>query len=163
MTRRFSALAVLLAVTAAIACPPAEDQDKIEVKVVAILASQHKNKVDAKLASFAKHVQAKDPSLTGFRIDKTDDLKIKLGETQKVKLVGGEVVEVTVNQERSENGKVVLTITPPKLRQITYECVCDKYFPIATQHYVGKDKDRERLFIAIMAKPCGNKAKGTKK
>jgi hypothetical protein len=64
---------------------------------------------------------------------------------------------VTVNKERNKDGKVVLTIKPPKLDQITYECVCDKYFSMATQHFEGKGKDKEQLFIAVMAKPCGPK------
>jgi hypothetical protein len=28
---------------------------------------------------------------------------------------------------------------------------------MATQHYEGKGKDREQLFIAVMAKPCVTK------
>ena len=64
------------------------------------------------------------------------------------------MVEVTVNKERNEKGRITLTIKPPKLGQVTYDCVCDKYFSIATQHHEGKGKDRAQLFIAVMAKPC---------
>jgi len=64
---------------------------------------------------------------------------------------------VTVNKERNEEGKITLTIKPPKLDQITYACTCNKFFSMATQHHVGKGKDREQLFIAVMAAPCGKK------
>ena len=121
------------------------------------MASEHKKEIDAKLANFAKHAQKKDSSLTGFRIERSATEKVKLGETEKFDLVGKEKVEVTINKERNKDGKVVLTIKPPKLAQITYECVCDKYFSMATQHYEGKGKDKEQLFIAVMAKPCSPK------
>jgi hypothetical protein len=155
MPRFLSILVLSLLGAAGGACPPAEDE--IEVKVVAIMASEHKNKIEPKLADFAKHAQKKDSSLTGFRIERSEGKKLKLGDTQKFLLVGKETVEVTVNEERNKEGRIVLTIKPPKLAQITYECVCDKYFSMATQHYEGKDKDREQLFIAVMAKPCGPK------
>ncbi len=145
-------LAALLLAAAAPACPPA---DEIEVKVLAILASEHHNKVDKKLTEFAKQVQKKDPSLTGFKLDRTNEDTLKLGETKKFPLTGVEVVEVTVNKDRNEKGRIMLTIKPPKLSQITYECVCDKYFSIATEHYEGKGADRAQLFIAIKASPCG--------
>jgi hypothetical protein len=106
------------------------------------------------LTEFAKHVRKKQPDLTGFRLDRSTALPLKLGETKKFPLSGNEVVEVTVNKERNEKGRITLTIKPPKLDQVTYECACDKYFSIATQHYEGKDDDRAQLFIAVMAKPC---------
>lgn len=152
MTRLLPIAALLAVATAAPACPPT---DEIEVKVLAILASEHHKVVDKKLTQFAKHVQNKDPKLTGFKLDRSNDGTLKLGETKKFPVSGGEVVEVTVNKERNEKGRITLTIKPPKLGQITYECVCDKYFSIATEYYEGKGKDRAQLFIAIKASPCG--------
>jgi hypothetical protein len=145
-------LAALLLAAAAPACPPA---DEIEVKVLAILASEHHKEVDKRLTEFAKQVQKKDPSLTGFKLERSNEETLNLGETKKFTLTGGEVVEVTVNKDRNEKGRIMLTIKPPKLSQITYECVCNKYFSIATEHYEGKGKDRAQLFIAIKASPCG--------
>ena len=152
MPRLLSLAALLALVSAAPACPPA---DEIEVRVLAILASEHHTVVDKKLTQFAKQVQKKDPALTGFKLDRSTNEPLKLGETKKFPLPGGQEVEVTVNKDRNEKGRVVLTIKPPGLNQITYDCVCDKYFSIATESYVGKGKDRARLFIAIKASPCG--------
>ena len=152
MPRLFPVAALLVATSAARACPPA---DEIEVKIVAILASEHHKDVDKRLTEFAKHVQKKDPSLTGFKVDRSSEDTFKLGETKKIAVTGGQIVEVTVNKDRNEKGRITLTIKPPKLSQITYECVCDKYFSIATEHYEGKGMDRAQLFIAIKASPCG--------
>src|SRR5215471_4530738 len=151
MYRPLSLAALYLAATAP-ACPPT---DEIEVRVLSILASEHNKEVDKRLTEFAKQVQKKDPSLTGFKLDQTNQEPLKLGETKKFTLTGGQVVEVTVNKDRNEKGRITLTIKPPKLNQITYECVCDKYFSIATDYYEGKGKDRTQLFVAIKASPCG--------
>jgi hypothetical protein len=149
-----------LSALALLAAPlPAADKaaDEIDVKVLAILASEHHKDVHAKLTEFARQVRKKDPALTGFRLERSTCEGLELGATKKFPLVGKEVVEVTVNRERNEKGRITLTIKPPKLDQITYECACDKFFSVATQHYVGQGKDRQQLFIAIMAKPCGGK------
>ena len=152
MPRLLPAVALLVALPVVTACPPA---DEIEVRVVGILASEHKKDVDPKLTEFAKHVQKKQPALTGFKLDHTEEHTLKLGETKKVKTSGGQVVEVTVNKERNEKGRITLTIKPPKMGQITYACVCDKYFATATEHYEGKGEDRAQLFVAVKASPCG--------
>jgi hypothetical protein len=152
MPRLLSAAALLAVLATASACG---STDEIEVTVLAILASDQHKEVNPKLAEFAKQVQKKDPKLTGFKLDRSNGRKLKLGATHTFPLSGNETVDVTVNAERNENGRITLTIKPPKLNQITYECACDKFFSIATEHYEGKGKDRAQLFIAIMAKPCG--------
>jgi hypothetical protein len=151
MCRSLAAVVLLLGVSSLGACPK---DDEIEVKVLAILASEHHTEVNQRLTEFAKQVRKKEPKLTGFKLDRSTSVPFKLGETKKFEMPGGDVVEVTVNKERDENGRITLTITPPKLKPIVYECACDKYFSIATQQFVGKDKDREQLFVAVMAKPC---------
>ncbi|HEX3152019.1 MAG TPA: hypothetical protein VHR66_28355 [Gemmataceae bacterium] len=153
MPRSLSLAILLLGAATVSTCPPPSDE--IEVKVLAILASEHNKEVNPKLTEFAKQVQKKEPSLTGFKLDRTNGEKLKLGETKKFLLTGNEVVEVTVNKERNEQGRITLTIKPPKMNQITYECACDKFFSMATDHFEGKGKEKTQLFIAIMAKPCG--------
>jgi hypothetical protein len=153
MIRHLSLAVLVLGMATVEACP--QPSDEIEVKVLAILASEHNKEVNPKLAEFAKQVQKKEPGLIGFKLDRSTAEKLKLGETKKFRLSGDEVVEVTVNKERNEQGRITLTIKPPKMNQITYECVCDKFFSMATDHSEGKGKDKTQLFIAIMAKPCG--------
>src|SRR5919198_5191174 len=100
MRRSLSALALAIGVSSLAACPPAAKDDEIEVKVLAILASEHHTKVHPKLAEFAKQVRKKDPSLKGFKLDRTTAEPFKLGETKKFPMPGGDDVEVTVNKER---------------------------------------------------------------
>jgi hypothetical protein len=158
MYRLLSLVLITVAlISVAAACDPPKKTDEIEVRVLAIMGTEGSDKVDPKLDEFAKQVRKKDPMLKGFRIERTTQKKLKLGETEKFALVDKEVIEVTVNKERNEEGRITLTIKPPKLDQITYACACNKYFSVATQYYVGKGKDREQLFIAVMASPCGPK------
>jgi hypothetical protein len=153
MRRLLPAAPLFALATTLSACQPAGDD--IEVMVLAILASEHHKAVDPRLAEFAKQVQRKDAALTGFKIDWTGTQHFKLGETKTFKLTtGNQTVDVTVDKERDEKGRITLTIKPPKMKDVKYECACDKFFPIATDHYEGKGKDKARLFIAVMAKPC---------
>ncbi len=147
---------VVLTSFAAAGDPPATP-NTIQVTVLAIMVSEGHKDINPKLADFAKHVRKKDPKLTGFRLERTTDLKLKLGQTEKVPLIDEQVVEVTVNKERNEDGRITLTIKPPKQNQITYACVCNKFFSMATPYTIGKGKSREQLFIAIMASPCCKK------
>jgi hypothetical protein len=133
--------------------------EKIEVRVLSILASEHHAEVHKKLTRFAEEIQKTEPKLTGFKLNKTDIRSLPLGETTKFELPGGEVLEVTPNKPKDENGRITLTVKPPKLTPVTYECVCEKYVALATQQHVGKGKEEERLFIAVSAKPCGLKKK----
>jgi hypothetical protein len=151
MRRSLPVLVLALGVPSLGACPK---DDEIEVKVLAILASENHTEVNKRLTEFAKQVQKKEPKLTGFRLDRSTSEPFKLGETRKFEMPGGDVVEVTVNKERDEKGRITLTIKPPKLEPIKYECACDKYFSVATQQFVGEGRGREQLFVAVMAKPC---------
>jgi hypothetical protein len=136
---------------------PASKVEKIEVRVLSIMASEHKPFVHDKLTAFAEEVRKTDKKLIGFRLEKAAVESIPLGETTKFKLPGGEVLEVTPNKPMDANGRVTLTVKPPNLTAVTYECVCGKYVPMATQQHVGKGKEKEQLFIAVSAKPCGLK------
>src|SRR5262245_50407701 len=128
--------------------PPAAKVEKIEVCVLSILASEHHAVVHPKLTAFAAEIQKTEKKLTGFKLDKSDVQKIPLGETTKFELPGGEVLEVTPNKPKDENGRITLTVKPPKLTAVTYECVCEKFVAMATQQYLGKGKEQEQLFIA---------------
>ena len=68
---------------------------------------------------------------------------IKQGDAQSVK--------VTVERGRDAKGWVSLTIKPPEMGEVTYACVCDKFFPVVTPY---RTKKGETLILAVMAKPC---------
>ncbi len=138
----------------------AEEKETVKVTVLSILASTTDTFIDKRLADFAKEVQKKNPGLTGFRVEKTSVGKLALGITQPLPLADGQTLDVTANAAKADEGKITLTIKPPKLDQITYNCVCDRFFSMATQHFT---KDKEQLFIAVTAKPCPAPEKETPK
>lgn len=125
--------------------------EEIKVTVVAILGSTKETKVDERLQEFAKAVAVKDKTFTGFAIHQTHKGSLKPGETKSFELMADYAIDVTVNEQRDEEGRVMLTIKPPKLSQITYKCSCGLYFAMATS---CKTKDGETLFVAISASPC---------
>ncbi|WP_020474820.1 hypothetical protein [Zavarzinella formosa] len=136
----------------ATASPAALRADEtVKVTVIAILASDKHKEVDKRLTAFAEEVQKKNPSLTGFKFAYTTTDKLTLGVTKTFPLVENETVEVTANLSKIDEGKITITLKPPKIGQITYNCVCERYFSMATQHFT---KDKEQLFIAVTGKPC---------
>jgi len=159
MMPHISRLRSLLCCLAAVAGPAAaraEDpkeaaKESVKVTVKGILASETKNFIDPRLAEFAKEVQKKNPKLTGFRFANSGSEKLALGVTQTFPLADKETLDVTANASLTAEGKITITIKPPMLDQITYTCVCERYFSMATQYFT---KDKERLFIAVTAKPC---------
>lgn len=156
------AFATALLVMMALSTGWAQDKPdpNVEVRVLAILASESNKNVDKRLTNFASEVQKTAPHLTGFRIHHTVAESVPLGQTKKVDLnMLKLVVEVTPNLPKDENGRITLTVQPPGLTAMTYECVCGKYVVTATQQFKGEGKDREQLFIAIMASPCSGKKK----
>src|SRR5262245_20910163 len=93
--------AVLFAASTCRAGDPPKTEE-IEIKVLAILASEKHTDIHPRLVEFAKLVQAKESKLTGFKIDRSTKKDLTLGQTQEFPLVNDEVVEVTVNKERNE-------------------------------------------------------------
>jgi uncharacterized membrane protein YfhO len=124
-------------------------EDTVKVTVIAILASDKHKEVDKRLVAFAEEVQKKNPNLTGFRVDRTTTETLTLGVTKTFRLTDDQTADLTANSSQTEAGKIIMTIKPPKNDQITYKCVCDRFFSMATQ-YVNKDK--EQLFIAVTGK-----------
>ena len=66
-------------------------------------------------------------------------------------LVEKQKLAVKIDAPRGADGKIGLTITPPKLGDISYECTCGKFFPVVTPYKTEKGR---QLIVAVMAKPC---------
>jgi hypothetical protein len=130
--------------------------DNVRVTVVVILATDQNKNVDPKLECIAKEVRNIDPKLTGFRLGPTSCKSLAVGAEYKFPLLEDLEAPVVVRHGADKDERVSLRIKPPKLGEITYTSACGKFFPIMTE-YVTKDK--ERLIIAIMVRPC----KGDKK
>jgi hypothetical protein len=134
--------------------PPAcraDDNIKIEVRVVAVLATSQNKNVDPNLQCLAKHVQKKLPDLTGFQLGQTSCEKLKVGDTFKFPLVDGQVAEVSIHRGPGKEDRIGLTIKPPMAGEIVYGCPCGKFFPIITRY---QTKTNERLIIAVSVQCC---------
>ncbi|MBA4063605.1 MAG: hypothetical protein C0501_07810 [Isosphaera sp.] len=129
-------------------CPT---DDPVRVTVVVVLATDADAKVDPKLVDLARQVQKRDDKLTGFVIHATEAKSVAVGGSHTFALVEKQELKVTVARAKDADGRVSLTIKPPGLENVTYGCVCDKFFPVVTPH---RTKDGKVLIVAVMAKPC---------
>jgi hypothetical protein len=149
-----TALIVMLTVSPGCAQTPHAPTEPIQVMILVILATDKDQIVSEKIKEVAAVAREKDPTLTGFLLVNTIKEPIKMGGSKQFDLVGKTKVDVTVNAKTDDEGRVTLTIKPPKMDKITYSCTCGKFLPILTEHYTS---DNKRLIIAIMAKPCKKK------
>lgn len=130
------------------------DDKPVSVTVVIVLATDQNKTVDPKLKELAKEVQKRDPKLTGYKLVATECKSIPVGATTTINLTDKQVLKVTVNQSKDENGRITLTLNPPGMDAVNYACACDKFFPVVTPH---RTKSGQQLIIAVMAKPCQKK------
>jgi hypothetical protein len=156
-TRSFQGffIATIISIALSPACR-GEDEPKITVKVVAVLATSKNKVVDEKLKCLATEVQKKEPSLTGFQLKTCSCTKLSVGDKFKFPLVDDEVAEVSIQKGPGKNDWIGLTIKPPLAGKIVYESCCEKYFPIITGY---QTKNGERLIIAVMVHCCCDKEK----
>jgi len=132
---------------------PCPKDEPIKVIVLVILATDKNSDVDDRLQEIAAEVRKKEPQLTGFRLHKTINRSLKIGEATQAELCGNSKVELLINERTDNEGRMTITVKPPKLEEITYACTCGKFFPIITNCH----PENQRLIIAVMAKPCKKK------
>jgi hypothetical protein len=130
--------------------PPEKAPEEIRVTVVAILATDKNAKVDPQLADLAKEVQKKDPTLTGFHLERLNSKAVPVGGKESFDLVDKEVAVVCVKNGKDD--KPCIKVKPSHVDDITCSLCCGKYLPIMTNY---QTKKKERLIIAIMVETCG--------
>jgi hypothetical protein len=129
----------------------AKAEKKIQVTVVAILATDQNKNVEPRLECLAKEVQKTDPALSGFRLVKCTRQEVEIGKKFDFSLVEDAVAAVAVKHGCDEEDRVGLTVKAPLVGEIAYSCACGKFFPILTRY---QTKGKERLIIAIRVQPC---------
>lgn len=147
-------LLALLAATSPFTPPPesrAEGKKTVQITVLAILATDQNSHVDPRLQCIAQKVQKLKPSLTGFQLKRAWSRSVEEGNEYKIPLVDREVVLVTVDHGADKKNRIGLTVKPPQMGEITYNCCCGKFLPIWTDY---KTQKKESLLIAIMVSPC---------
>lgn len=132
---------------------PVAASDEAAVTVVAILASDRHANIDPKLQHLARELRQKDPSLTGFRVERSASQVVPFGKKEVFPLVGELKADVTVVGRVEKGNRFRLTVKLPEVGEITYTTATAKYYPILTRHQT--DKDKERLIVAVMVKPAG--------
>ena len=131
-----------------------EEKETVEVAVIAILASERDNKIDAKLACIAREVRRTHKELTGFQLATTTRRSLTLGKRSTFEVIGDQKVAVTVQQGADEKNRVQVKVGPPGMGEITYDTRCGKFLPIVTRF---RTKDRELLILAVCVRPCHDK------
>lgn len=148
----------LLVLTLLAAAPPRDavrgHEDSVEVAVIAILATDHNDKIDPKLACIARQVRKTHKDLTGFRLSRMTRQSLTIGVKNNFDLVDAQKVGVTVLQGADEKNRVQVKVAPPGMGEITYDTCCGKFLPIVTEF---RTKDKELLIIAVCIRPCHEK------
>lgn len=140
--------------SASISADEPKGPSPVRVTVATILASTKKTETHEKLASLAEAIQKRDSSLIGFQLESVLQQSIPIGESHTFELIEGQKLTVIAVMAKDKNGRVGLTLKPPGLDEITYNCTCEKFFPVITPH---KTKNGDVLIVAVMAKPCTGK------
>jgi hypothetical protein len=148
--RRLILTALLLLAVGLPSVQAQAERAEVRVTVVAILASDQHDEIDPKLASVAREVRKWDETLKGFRIDRTTSRDVAIGSTDTFPLVEDAKLTLTIRR-REDDGRICLSIKPPLVGEITYTCKCGKFFPVVTRYLT---RDRQRLIVAVMVKPC---------
>jgi hypothetical protein len=129
--------------------------EKVQVTVVAILATDQNTVVDPEVRCIAEHIQKLRPRLTGFRLATTTCKSLAVGKKEKFPLVEDQVAWVTVEHGADPDKRYGLAVKLPLgVGEITYTICCEKYFPLWTRY---QTKNKECLLIAVMVNPCPKK------
>jgi hypothetical protein len=121
---------------------------------VVVLATTENNVVDKKLTALAKETSKRNPDLVGFTLHNVVQKSIPVGDTHTFELMEKQTLAVSIDKPRDQGGRIGMTLTTTDGSSVSYTCVCDRFFPIITEH---KTKCGRTLIVAVGAKPCTGK------
>ena len=154
LSRKFGA-AILCGTALLSAAAPVRGEDgEIKVTIVAVLASSRHQNIDPRLKELAVGLKKKNPKWTGFEVERSACASIKVGGEATVKIMDDFKVTIEIKERNPATGCVSFMIKPDTVSELGYTCCCDKFFPVITRY---DTKDKDRLVLAIMAKPCKKK------
>jgi hypothetical protein len=130
-----------------------DDKDSVKVTVVAVLASSQHTDIDKRLKDLAPELKKKDPSWTGFEVERSCAESMKIGEPKTFTLTDDFKVTLTLTG-RTEKGGAKMDVAASTIEGFSYSCCCSKYFPFDA-HFDTKSK--KRLVVAVMVEPCEKK------
>lgn len=132
-------------------CVPCDDEGRVHVTVVAILATDRNDKVDDRLKCIAREVRKEDDKLTGFQLATQSCEAIPLGGKKCFPLVDDLEACVEATQCKEKPDRVCLRVTVPRLGRVKYTSACGKFLPMMTGY---ETKDKKVLLLAVMVNPC---------
>lgn len=151
---RFGGAILLGAALLSVAAPVRAEDNNIKVTIVAVTASKRHQKTDPRLKELAVELKKKNPIWTGFNVERTICASIQVGGKETVKIMDDYSVTVSIKGRDPDTGCISFVVKPDTLDEFAYTCCCNKFFPVITRY---DTKDKDRLVIAIMAKPCMKK------
>ncbi len=108
--------------------------------MLAILAVEQDDKIDARIECIAKEVQKVDPKQTGFQLHKIVIKLVAVGGWLEFEVLPGQSVSIAVKQDYDSAKPIQVNIKPPLLGEITYETCCGKFLPIVTRYRTADDR-----------------------
>lgn len=132
-------------------CGPAAGDDDLRVTVLTVVATRHDHYVGPKLAAIAAQARKRDPSLTGFRLERVTSKPVAMGQREVFELVQGATAEVTILAREPKTGRYRLRLQAPGCCGLCYSCCCGKFLPMFVE---VKTPDNSRVIVAVMVRPC---------
>ncbi len=130
-------------------CPCAEE--KVNVTVIVILASENGSDVEKRLSAVAKEVRTKCPKLTNFELKSIAYKALVVDEKTMFATVDKKEIAVTIKRATDDENKVSLAVVAPEQGEIVLRCICGKFLPIITRY---QTRNNERLILAIRVESC---------
>src|SRR5207253_2939842 len=115
--------------------------DDVRVTIVAITASSQHQDVSPKLRDFAREVQKREPSLSGYRLGQTESRSLNFGQKESFRLVDDATTDITLLAKDDSRQRVRLAVKAPLVGEITYLTCYDKFFPIVTRYLTKNDRE----------------------
>ncbi len=128
-----------------------EDNGKVKVTVIVILASEDGTSVDQRLTAIAKEVQKQNPNLTKFVIHSQHRESLAEKERKVFEILEKQNVQVVVHHKVDPKNRVVIAVKAPDQGEIVYGTSCGKFLPIVTRY---QTKANQRLILAVRVEPC---------
>ncbi len=109
MERKWIAAALLAIVLFAGLCVPAEAKNRVDIRVITILASQDSNFIDPSLSSTVRELRAVF-RYSSYRLISRNRLRLNLKETGTISLPGGRLLRITPSNIRGNRVELRLGI-----------------------------------------------------
>jgi hypothetical protein len=129
-----------------------DDDEKIKVTLVVVVASEKPGPTDKCLQELAELVKKKNPRLQSFKVQSMSCESVAVNEKTEFKLVDDKKAYIIIKHGANDQNKVKLAVHCPDLvGEVVYRSVCGKFLPIMTNYRTPRD---QMVILAIRVQPC---------